>query len=89
MAIQNTTIQIRLDEKTKKNAQKAFESLGLDISSGIKVFINQVIKDQAIPFIIARDPKKIRAKWDKEVAHTLKYGKSYTSIDKMFDDILK
>lgn len=89
MATQNTTIQIRLDSNTKKNAQKIFEHLGLDISSGVKVFINQVIKDQAIPFPIARDSKKIRAKWDKEIAYALKYSKRYSSTEEMFNDILK
>lgn len=33
--------------------------------------------------------KKIRARWDKEVAEALKNGKSYTSTRKMLDDILK
>lgn len=33
--------------------------------------------------------KKIRARWDKEVAEALKSGKTYTSTREMFDDILK
>lgn len=46
------TIQIRIDSKTKRNAQKTFSKLGLDMSSGIKMYLNQVSIKQAIPFEI-------------------------------------
>lgn len=45
-----TTLQIRIDQKTKKKAMETFEAMGLDISSGVKLFLNQVIKDEALPF---------------------------------------
>lgn len=47
-----TKINIRVDEKTKKEAKKTLESLGLDISSGVKLFLNSVINTQSIPFEI-------------------------------------
>lgn len=33
--------------------------------------------------------KKIRARWDREVADALKNGKSYTSTQEMLDDIMR
>lgn len=45
-----TTLQVRIDEKTKGSAKKVFDKLGLDFSSAIKVFLNQVIMRQGIPF---------------------------------------
>ena len=86
-----TTLSIRIEEKTKKAAQKTLEAVGLDLSSAVKMFLNQVVIEQGIPFKSSRTPKQIREEWDKEAAWALKHGKSYTAknIHKMFDDILK
>ncbi len=41
-----------------------------------------------LPFIPPKDPAKLRAKWDKEVAEALKEGKYYTDVKEMMADIL-
>ncbi len=84
------TVQIRIDEKTKLAAQKTFKSMGMDMSSGVKIFLTQVVKDQCFPFV--PNTKKniaMRKMMDKEVAEALKNGKRYTSTKKMLDDIMK
>lgn len=43
------TIQIRIDDKTKKSAQKVLNELGLDMSSAIKVYLKQIALHKAIP----------------------------------------
>lgn len=45
-----TTIQVRIDEKTKRSAKKVMSKLGLDLSTGIKLFLNQVNIRQGMPF---------------------------------------
>lgn len=85
----NTVINVRIDKKTKSGAQKALAGLGLDLSSGIKLFLNQVITENGIPFVPTQNAKKIRARWDKEVAEALKNGKSYATAREMIDDIMK
>ena len=45
-----TTIQVRVDEKTKKQAKKVLENIGMDMSSAIKVYLKQVVITQGIPF---------------------------------------
>ena len=42
----STTIQIRIDSPTKARAQKAFKSMGIDLSSGIKYFLVKVGKEK-------------------------------------------
>ena len=86
-----TTISIRIEEKTKKAAQKTLESLGLDLSSAVKMFLTQVVIDEGMPFQSSRKPKEIRAKWDEEIALAHKHSKRYSSsnVDTMFKDILK
>lgn len=46
------TIQVRIDPKTKKEAQKVLDKVGLDMSSAIKVYFNQIVISQGIPFPI-------------------------------------
>lgn len=45
-----TTIQVRIDEKTKRSAKKILNTLGLDLSAGIKLFLNQVNIRKGMPF---------------------------------------
>ena len=45
----STTIQVRLDAKTKRDAQKVFADMGLDMSSAIKLFLRNVIITESIP----------------------------------------
>jgi DNA-damage-inducible protein J len=47
----NTTMQIRIDKKTKDAAQKAFKDMGMDLSSGVKIFLKEVAKEKTFPFI--------------------------------------
>lgn len=84
----NTVINIRIEKSVKNKAQKTLESMGLDLSSGIKMFLNQVVTDNGIPFTPTKNAKKIRARWDKEAAEALK-GKGYATAREMMDDILK
>ena len=83
-----TTLNIRIEENIKNKATKTFASMGLDVSSAVKLFINQSIKENGLPFHPTNNPKVIRAIWDREVADALKYGKSYTNTREMFDDII-
>lgn len=43
-------INIRIDDETKDESKEILESLGLDLSTGIKVFLKQVIARNGIPF---------------------------------------
>ncbi len=47
------TLQIRIDEKIKTKAQKILQKMGLDMSSAIKLYLNQIIQEEAIPFSIS------------------------------------
>ena len=55
MATVNTSIKI--DEKTKKEAQKLFKDLGLNLSTAINIFLKQAIREKGIPFYVNSLPK--------------------------------
>lgn len=45
----NEQLQIRIDAETKKQAKKVLDSLGMDMSSAIKIFLRQVINTRNFP----------------------------------------
>ena len=86
-----STIQVRVDKKTKKDAKKTLGEMGLDISSAVKLFLNNVVITQSIPFKIRtrngftqEEERQMR----KEIDEAIKYGKRYKNADEMMDNIL-
>ena len=45
-------LQTRVDTETKLEAESLFDSLGLDITTAIRLFLRQSINQQRIPFDI-------------------------------------
>ncbi|MEK7086177.1 MAG: type II toxin-antitoxin system RelB/DinJ family antitoxin [Patescibacteria group bacterium] len=87
-----TTLQIRIDKKTKDAAQKAFRSMGLDMTSGVKLYLTQVMHTKTIPFpVMSADywPREKKLQVIKEAKWALKYGKSFRTAKELHDDILK
>lgn len=46
------TLQIRVDDMLKKQADALFSSLGLDTSTAIRIFLNAAIENCGIPFSV-------------------------------------
>ena len=83
-------MQIRIDSSTKIRAQKAFKGMGIDMSSGVKMFLNQVAIDKCMPFVPStKKTRAIRKKWDKEFEWVMKHGKGYASAKEMHEAIMK
>ena len=88
--LMNTTIQIRIDKKTKTKAQRVFKDMGIDMSSGMKMFLNQVAQDKCMPFVPdTAKTRAIRRRWDREVAWALKHGKGFRTAREMHDHIMR
>jgi DNA-damage-inducible protein J len=51
------TLQVRLDNQLKMDADRFFSDAGLDTTTAVRLFLKQVLIRQAIPFeIIADNP---------------------------------
>jgi len=50
-----STITFKIDEKTKQEATELFNSMGLDLSSALRLFIKQSLISRSIPFTIKAD----------------------------------
>jgi DNA-damage-inducible protein J len=88
----NTTLQTRIDAKLKKEASKALKDMGLDLSTGVKMFLTQVVRTKSIPFeIFTYDniPETEKLELVKEAKYALKHGKRYATIQDAHRDILK
>ena len=61
--------------------------MGLSTSAGINIFLNQVVAEKGLPFTPTIDKKKIRERWDKQVAQAIKHGKRYASAQDALRDL--
>ena len=85
------TIQIRIDAKTKRAAQKTLDEIGLDLSSAVKLFLRNVVLRQAVPldlrtangFTVAEEREMMQ-----EIKEALRSGKTYKSTEELHAAIL-
>lgn len=79
-----SNISVRVDDELKTKAQETFNELGLDLSTGIKMYLKQVVLRQAIPFEVTLE------KSDIELAiEDLKSGRvnQYDNLEDLFDEL--
>ncbi|HVY72662.1 MAG TPA: type II toxin-antitoxin system RelB/DinJ family antitoxin [Candidatus Paceibacterota bacterium] len=82
-----STLNVRIEEKTKRAASKVLADVGLDLSSGVKLFLTQVVTEQGLPFVPTKNSALIRARWDREAAEAIKSGKVYKNGEDVLKDI--
>jgi DNA-damage-inducible protein J len=51
------TINIRTDSEIKAKSQEIFESLGLDMTTAINIFLRQTVRRNDLPFVLGSRPK--------------------------------
>lgn len=77
-------INIKVDEELKEKASKIFSELGLDLTTGIRMFLSQVVLRNEIPFDVT-----LRKTSYDEAMEDVKAGrvKSFDSVDELFEDL--
>jgi DNA-damage-inducible protein J len=53
-------INIRTDSDTKAQAQQIFETLGLDMTTAINLFLRQTVRERDLPFILSTKPAPMK-----------------------------
>jgi DNA-damage-inducible protein J len=80
-----TTIQVRLDKRTKDQAQKVFRMLDISMSEAVKLFLRQVAFHGGIPFEIkipnAVTDKALRESEEGKDLHRV------SSVDQLFEEL--
>jgi len=59
-----TRLSVRVDNATKRSAEAVFNALGMNLSTGINVFLTRVAQSRSIPFALELndDPLDARMK---------------------------
>ncbi len=82
---ETATVSFRTDPKVKEEAKALYESMGMDLSTALNVFLRQSIRDNGMPFKITREqPENIEARRQTE-AHE---GRSFTSSESLMKDLM-
>ena len=86
-----SNINIRIDDKLKKEAEKLFNDLGINMSAAINVFLKQSVREQKIPFEIRKEYPNYDT--DMAIAETdstdYNDSKTYDSVDDLFKELDK
>lgn len=48
-----SNIQVKVPSDIKREAEGVFKSMGLDMTSGIRVYLHSVIRNKGIPFAVS------------------------------------
>ena len=79
----NAVVRARIDEKTKKQAEKVFNRMGLTTSSAFRMFLIRTVAEKGLPF----DPQP-----NKETIEAMRElkkggGKSYATVAELMADL--
>lgn len=87
----SSNINIRIDNNLKKEAEKLFNDLGINMSSAINIFLKQSVRKQKIPFEIRKEYPTYET--EMAIAETnseeYKNSKAYDSVDELSHDLNK
>ncbi len=79
-----TTINLRIDEKIKNNAENVLDDLGLSMTSAITIFLKAVARTKSIPFTITSNSPKSRPSGSKD--NKITFENSDFDLDYDIDD---
>ena len=78
------TISLRVDDKLKKDAIKVFEELGLDLSTGIKIYLQQVVINGGIPFDVTLEKSDLELALEDIASGRVE---SFNNLDELLKDL--
>lgn len=86
-------IQTRIDSELKKSAELVLESIGIDMTSAIRLFLTQVVNQEKLPFkAIAKEKYNEETLVACQEARDIESGKipakRYDNVDELMNDIL-
>lgn len=81
-------VQVRIDKKLKEDAEALFADLGLDITTALRMFLKEAVREQKIPLKL-KNTQKAWLKEAQKMQENPQDYKAYDDIDEMFKDILK
>lgn len=87
----NTNINIRMDSDLKKQFEAFCAEVGMSMTTAFTIFAKKTIRENRIPFEISAAPDNDTIDAINEVKKMKvdsNYGKTYSTVDEMMEDIL-
>jgi len=84
-----TRLNVRVDYDTKKQAEAVFAALGMNMSTGINIFLAQVARLRAIPFALELSSDPLAHRMRETVNAKIFADKSAGTPIALYDDIQK
>lgn len=83
------TIQVRVPDQRKKNVEKILESLGLDMTTAVRMFLCRVEMDQGLPFRVQKNltVNGFTPEFEAEVLEAMKAPEGSISFDNAEDAV--
>ena len=86
MATSSTSIKV--DPVLKQESQSLFESLGLNFSAAITLFLKQAVREQAIPFRIgAPIPNAETIRAIENARNGIGLSRGFSSVAELMEDL--
>lgn len=80
-----STIQVRIDEKIKKQSQKILDEIGMDLSGAIKIYLKQIIIKEGLPFKVLTE-NGFTKEFEKETLEAYKMAKTKKDLVGPFEE---
>lgn len=80
-------MSIRLDSEVKEQAQQVFNSLGMDMTTAINIFLRQAIQYQGLPFDVRLDESKKLMEVLADLDQNRNMSQSFGSVSDLMEDL--
>lgn len=85
-------VNIRMDSDLKKQFESFCEDMGMSMTTAFNIFAKKAVREYRIPFEVgAEEPNRKTVSAINEVKKMKKnpdFGKTYTNVDSMLEDLL-
>jgi DNA-damage-inducible protein J len=89
--VKTANLNIRIDPKTKKGAEKLFSAFGITISDAVNIFLRQSLMVGGLPFEMKQPRYNTETEAAMQEARDIMSGKkkakSYSSADELFKEL--
>ncbi len=82
-----TSMSIRLDSEVKEQAQQVFNSLGMDMTTAINIFLRQAIQYQGLPFDVRLDESRKLVEVLADLDQNRNMSQSFVSVSDLMKDL--
>ena len=82
-----SSVTIRMDSDLKRDAEKLFQQLGLNMTTAFNIFASQAVREQGIPFNITMQPNEETLQAIEDARNGVGMSKTFTSVYELMEDL--